>query len=180
MTRQHRHKVMQSYKDKKRKELAIFRQTMKEERGKVKKCYPYANWSQFLKSEAHRGNETALAVLRSKKDKTLPERPQTQGQSHLSVVSKIAEILRTADISGGKYRIDGKGTVILTLPNGGNIRDNGREIHFSASNDQAKQIAAKLAQAKWGNNAQLDNGVLKSKAFSFMPSQTIQSKGISR
>ena len=182
MTRQHRHKVMQSYKDKKQKELTVLRQTMKEERDKVKKRYPYANWSQFLKNEAHHGNETALAVLRSKKDKALPEQPQAQGQPqpYLSVVSKMAEILRAAGVTGGRYRIDGKGAVIFTLPNGSSVRDNGKEIHFSASNDQAKQIAEKLAQAKWGNNVKLDNGVLKSKALIYTPPQIVQSKGMSR
>ena len=92
----------------------------------------------------------------------------------------MGQILRAAGVPGGKYRIDGKGTVIFTLPNGDSIRDNGKEIHFSATNGQAKQIAERLAQAKWGHNVMLDNGVLRSKALSYTPPQVIQSKGLNR
>ena len=182
MDRKRRREVMQSYKDKKRKDFAALHQVMKQKKDEIKECFPCASWSQFLRSEAQRGNESALAVLRSKKDKALPERPQTQGQSqpHLSVVTKMAEIFRTAGVKGGKYRVDGKGTVIFTLPNGGSIRDTGKEVHFSRQDDQTKSIAEKLAQAKWGNDTHLDGGVLKRKSMVYAPIQRAPDKGLSR
>lgn len=182
MLRKDRQRVMATFKEKKRKELTALRLTMKDQREKVKKRYPYANWSQFLKGEAQRGNEAALAILRSKKDKAMQEIPQAkaESQTHLSVVTKVAEIIRGEGINGGRYRIDGKGTVIFTLPSGGTIRDNGKEIHFSAQDEQAKAVAEKLAKLKWGNNAQLDGGVLKSKSLSYTPIRKAPTQGLSR
>ena len=50
--------------------------------------------------------------------------------------NEIAELL---DLP---FEVDSKGTVIFTLPNGGKIRDDGQEIHFSAHDPEAakKQI----------------------------------------
>jgi hypothetical protein len=182
MDRKRRREVMQSYKDKRRKDFTALRQVMKAKKDEVKEHFPYANWSQFLRHESQRGNETALAVLRSKKDKALPERPQAQGQPkpHVSVVFKIAEIFKAAGVKGVSYRIDKKGTVIFTLPNGDSIRDNGKEIHFSNRHDQTKLLAEKLAQAKWGHDVHLDGSVLKRKPITYPPIQRAPDKGLGR
>jgi len=103
-----------------------------------------------------------------------------QSQTRLSVVLKMSEIFRQEGVKGGRYRIDGKGTVIFTLPSGGTIRDNGKEIHFSSQDDQAKAIAEKLAKLKWGNNVQIEGGVVKSKSLSYTPIQRSPSLGQSR
>ena len=92
----------------------------------------------------------------------------------------MTEIFRASGVKGGKYRVDGKGTVIFTLPSGGSIRDTGKEVHFSSQDDQAKSIAEKLAQAKWGNDIHLDGGVLKRKSMTYTPIQRTQDKGLSR
>jgi hypothetical protein len=177
-----RQMVMAAFKDKKRRELASLRQTMKDQREQVKKIYPYSNWNQFLRGEAQRGNEMALAVLRSKKDKALPEHSQAPDQTKpvLLTVSKMVEINQKVGVKDMRYRIDGKGTVFFILPNGSTIRDNGKEIHFSAQDDQAKAIAEKLAQAKWGQNIQLDGDTVKSKSLAYTPIQRSTGKGMSR
>ena len=64
-----------------------------------------------------------------------------------------------------KYRIDGNGTVIFELPDGGTIRDTGRQINFNPHSQKAGELAAKLAQARFGKNVQLENGVWKLKSF---------------
>ena len=112
----------------------------------------------------------------------MPGRPQAQGQSqpHLAVVMQMTGIFRAAGVKGGKYRVDGKGTVIFTLPNGGSIRDTGKEIHFSRQDDQTKSIAKKLARAKWGNDIHLDGGILKRKSMTYTPIQRSPDKGLSR
>jgi len=182
MLKAHRQKVMMSFKERKRKDFDVLRQTMKDKKSEVKKRYPYSNWSQFLQSEARRGNEMALAILRSKKDKVLPDIPQVQGpsQPYLSVISKMTEIFRSEGVKNARYRIDSKGTVIFILPSGGTIRDNGQKIHFSPQDDQAKPLAEKLAQAKWGNNVQLDGGVMKSQSLSYTPIRKAPDIGMSR
>jgi hypothetical protein len=62
-----------------------------------------------------------------------------------------------------KFQIDGKGTIIFTLPDGGIIRDAGPEIHFSAHHERARDLAAKLAQTRWGLSAKLDGCTLTRK-----------------
>jgi hypothetical protein len=47
-------------------------------------------------------------------------------------------------------RIDGKGTVIFTLPGGGSIRDTGREIFYSSHDEKAQEVALQYADKKWG------------------------------
>jgi len=60
-----------------------------------------------------------------------------------------------------KYRIDGNGVVIFDLPDGGTIRDTGRQINFSAHSPKAGELAAKLATARWGKGVELEDGVFK-------------------
>ena len=47
------------------------------------------------------------------------------------------------------YRVDGKGTVLFTLANGGRVLDTGDSVHFS-EHDQAAEVAKRLARVKWG------------------------------
>ena len=182
MLKKHRQELMKSFKAKKRKDFDVLRQAMKDRKNEVKKRCPYSNWNQFLKHEASRGNEIALAILRSKKEKAQPERPQAQNQPkpYLTVVSKMTEIFRTEGVKNARYRIDNKGTVTFTLPTGGTIRDTGREIHFSQQDAIAKPLAEKLAQAKWGNDVRLDGGVLKIKSLSYTPTRKAPDIGIGR
>ena len=63
-------------------------------------------------------------------------------------------------ISGFKYTIDTKGTVIFTLPGGGIIRDDGREILFSGRNAEAKQVASQYAKLKWGERTMLNDNAI--------------------
>jgi|GEM_PF-4187408 len=48
------------------------------------------------------------------------------------------------------YRIDAKGAVLFTLASGGLVRDTGEKVYASANNQNAAQIAASYARAKWG------------------------------
>jgi hypothetical protein len=64
MLRQHRRETMERFRKRKRAELANIRQQMKSKRDEVKATYPFNSWSQFLKDQAGRGQEEALAVLR--------------------------------------------------------------------------------------------------------------------
>ncbi len=70
-----------------------------------------------------------------------------------------------------QYIIDTKGALIFKLPDGATIRDTGTELHFRANNEQAKRIALQLAKAKWGNNTQLEGGIVKSKSLIYTQPQ---------
>ncbi len=47
------------------------------------------------------------------------------------------------------YRVDGKGTVLFTLANGGRVLDTGDSVHFSG-HEQAAEVARRLARIKGG------------------------------
>ena len=125
------------------------------------------NWLDFLRQKAAQGDETALAVLRSRKEEVAPEVAQA-AQERMEVraaylASKTA-ILENAALSaktknrlasmalmeslagGATARISKHGSVIYTLPGGGKICDTGRSISFSA---EARETALAYMSAKW-------------------------------
>ncbi len=58
------------------------------------------------------------------------------------------------------YRVDGKGTVLFTLANGGKVVDAGLSVYFSTQNKEAEMIARRYAQTKWGKGfAVHENGL---------------------
>lgn len=66
------------------------------EREAVRRETPYTSWSDFLRHEAEQGNETALAVLRSRSEAVEPEAAPTtgvsqQGQSYAAITAIRAE-----------------------------------------------------------------------------------------
>ena len=115
------------------------------------------NWLAFLRDRAARGDETALAVLRSRKESVTPERPQ-RGSSVLlapeemeKLSSKVRNQLQSETLMetlapGANMRVTRHGTLIFTLPDGGIIRDTGKKLVFDA--DSAR-LAAEYARKKW-------------------------------
>jgi len=67
----------------------------------------------------------------------------------LLAVATMNELLEREGCAPPKHRIDAKGTVIFYLPEGGTIRDTGREIHFSHQPPAVGELARKFAEAKW-------------------------------
>lgn len=121
-----------------------------------------ATWLDFLRQEAARGNETALAVLRSRKEPVMQERANT---GDLDLENQKAEILARTDIQaktkntlishaimhkvapeGTKSEISSHGVVIYSLPDGGKVCDTGKSITFS---DTAEPTAIAFMQKKW-------------------------------
>lgn len=160
------------------------------QREAVKQKYPYSSWNQFLRWQAEElGNETALAILRSRDEAVEPEKDyqpdskwadrekeilmndkllREEKTALLSIVKMKALAERqaawgNADFAGLKHRIDNKGTVIFTLEGGQTIRDNGKTICFS-NDEKARAVAELYARAKWGNKA-----ILKDNQIVFRP-----------
>ncbi len=181
MLRSDRQMVMKEFHAKEKAERDALRKTMNQKREAVRLQYPFNSWSKFLQHQAAQGNETALAILRSKKEKAFPERPiatslsqtpASTSQNTLASVTKMREIFKSEGIKAElQYIIDAKGTLIFKLPDGTTIRDTGTEVHFTANNEQAKHIASQLVQVKWGNNTQIEGGVVKPKSLLYTPPQ---------
>jgi hypothetical protein len=163
--------VMEKARSKEKAERAALRKTMNQKRAAVRIQYPFNSWSKFLQYQANQGNETALAILRSKKEKALSERHVTTTHSPalatasnvtLTSVAKMRELFKLEGIkTEPQYTIDSKGTIIFKLPNGASIRDTGSEIHFTIHNEQAKCIATKLAKDRWGQSVSIEGSILK-------------------
>ncbi|UQZ90576.1 hypothetical protein C4J81_15725 [Deltaproteobacteria bacterium Smac51] len=175
MFRQQRREVMKAFADKKAKELGTFRQTMKQKRDEVAKHYPYTSWSRFLRHQANRGNETALAILRSRKEKiqrdrhiqTAPSQSSAAAsKATLASVAAMREVFRSEGLKDElQYTIDTKGTIIFKLSDGAFIRDSGAEVHCCANNEQAQRIALKLAQSRWDQTVSQDGNIFKNSSF---------------
>jgi hypothetical protein len=171
MLRKHRREVMEKVRAQEKTERAALRKTVNQKREAVRILYPFNSWSKFLQHQASQGHETALAILRSKKEKALPDRPSvsthnqtsaTVANTALASVTQMRELFRSEGIkTEPQYSIASKGTIIFKLPNGGSIRDTGTEVHFTASNEQAKRIATNLAQFRWGQAVSIEGNVLK-------------------
>ena len=194
LLRNHRKQLLKELQAKKKRDLEALRQTMREKRAEIRSKYPFTTWNQFLRHQAVRGQETALAVLRSLQREVKAECAagvEVTGQysafntKSLAIVDKMRKIWRQE--AGGsyplpvlKYAIDAKGTVIFTLPKGGTIRDTGTEIHFSPNDEKAKDLAQKLAQAKWGLSVDWTGQILKQKQAEKVTVVQARSGGFSR
>lgn len=126
---------------------------------------PPTNWLDYLRQKAARGDETALAVLRSRHEEITSEIPEErQRQARANYLAKKTSILEKTALSGrGQNRLAGValmeslvagvtskiskyGSVIYTLPDGGKICDTGRRISFSPD---ARATALAYMAAKW-------------------------------
>ena len=122
------------------------------------------NWLDFLRQKAAQGDETALAVLRSRQEEVAPEIRQSRMQARAAYLANKTAILENAELStktknrlvsvalmeslasGTTARISKLGSIIYTLPDGGKICDTGRSISFSA---EARETALDYMSAKW-------------------------------
>ena len=123
------------------------------------------NWLDFLRQKAAQGDETALAVLRSRQEEVAPEIRQSRMQARAAYLAGKTAILENAELStktknrlisvalmeslasGATARISKLGSIIFTLPDGEKICDTGRSISFSA---EARETALDYMTAKWG------------------------------
>ncbi len=166
--------------------LAKARLSFQEPRQAVRRDIPFTSWNGFLQHKAGQGNEIALAVLRSRGQTMEPEQAphvkdwSTHGVEQFSLQAGYAgrarEIQEREDLSSRskarlqacirmekalphtafRQRIDHKGTVIFSLADGAHIRDNGRDIFFTAGSENARQAALRYARQKWGRNLHCD------------------------
>ena len=146
--------------------LKLARQYAAQERHQLTAGYP-ANWADFLRQKAAQGNETALAILRSRHEEFAPEQfaaEQEKMRRQTDLQARKTEILEGKGVSdslkktllsdalmrsiapGAAAKISRHGVIIYTLPDGGKICDTGRGISFSES---ARETALAYMAAKW-------------------------------
>lgn len=188
-------------------------------RQEVNTATPFNSWSAFLRMQAEQGSEVALAILRSRKEETTPDKPRSlplapqkqltpqtwherqleirkaealhpMERKELAAVARMRALVATEaaklvlqvplasqdasstpntpdaaatrdnPIKDFSYYVDGKGTVLFTLANGGRVVDAGLNVYFSPHNKKAEMIARRYAQKKWGKGfAVHENGL---------------------
>lgn len=112
------------------------------------------NWLEFLKNRATRGDETALAVLRSHKEAITPEAPkrnapllpEVERLSPKAMNQLRSEALMEALAPGVQMSVTKHGALVFALPEGGIICDTGKKIVFDTS---AERLATAYARKKW-------------------------------
>lgn len=122
------------------------------------------NWLDFLRDKAIQGDETALAILRSRQEVVAPERATDQQKVGNSPLAKETKILENAVLSPQRKRcltsialmekivpgvqasITTHGNIVYRLPQGGKIIDTGRQISFS---QEARETALAYMSMKW-------------------------------
>lgn len=145
--------------------LKMVRQYEAEEIHAVRMNQGTGNWLDFLRRKAGQGDETALAVLRSRKEEIMPEMAQSRMQARSAYLTRKTALLENTElsaktrnrlisialmeslVSGVTSKITKHGSIVYTLPNGGKICDTGKHVSFSP-NDWGMAVA--YASAKWG------------------------------
>jgi len=163
------------------------------EREAVRRDIPFTSWNGFLQHKADQGNETALAVLRSRRESVAEEKEAApakdwsqhgkaqfqdksgiraeyaekeralferegiaaKGKTRLLAVLRMERLAAEGAVAGFRHKVDHKGAVIFTLPDGGKIRDTGGEVLFSPNSER---LARLYAQKKWGPHLLADKG----------------------
>lgn len=117
------------------------------------------------------GKETTYSTLQevraeyAAKAKAIQENNQLMPKSKtgLLAILKMQQLAaedtvqgRENPFAGARGDIDAKGNVLFTLAGGGLVRDSGMEVTFSAGDQAAHTAVVRYAQAKWGQNATVD------------------------
>ena len=111
-----------------------------------------------VKDWAQHGKEQALSASVARAEYAGKERA-ILGQEGISARGKnrLQSVLRMEQVAADfRHHVDRKGTVVFTLPDGASIRDNGKDILFSAGSESAKQTALQYARKKWGKSLHVE------------------------
>lgn len=97
MFRHDRQRVMERLRQNERRDYDLLRSEITEKRTAVRADFPYTSWAKCLQYKATQGNETALAVLRSRNELMEAERPETVASSFPQTLNSIESAEPHAD-----------------------------------------------------------------------------------
>ena len=132
--------------------LAVLR-SKQESVAEEREAAPVKDWSQHGR-EQFASTKAEYAA----KERAALEREGVSGKAkkRLLAVLRMERLATEGSLAGFQHRVDRKGAVIFTLPGGGVIRDEGRELCFSARDEMARRVALAYAQKKWGRGVILE------------------------
>lgn len=93
--------------------------------------------------------------IRERIDMTREDKRSLPAVARLRQLMEAEELNGDSSLKGTTWRVDAGGTILFTLPSGGLVRENAREITFSAYNAQARAVAEKMARLKFGRRYSL-------------------------
>lgn len=135
------------------KNIALAQQQYQNDRQTIYKTYSKRTWADWLKHQAHQGDQSALAALRAREAaQTLDGNTlQGNGQEQTNFTSVIDSITKT-------------GTILFRSKNGA-IRDDGQRLQVSGQADKESIVQAlKITMARYGNKISV-NGSPTFKAY---------------
>ncbi len=169
--------------------LALASQAKEAKERQIQERHPCSSWVDYLKKEALQGNETALDILRSKKIVVEQEpaairhepahETKPAAQRHKAVLKntnlttkdkkRLVAVGKLMDKMGTEFKvtISPSGVLILTLPSGGTVGDDGKRIYFSSFDAHAQDVAREYAKARWGKLGRQAG----ENSYTLMPSQ---------
>jgi hypothetical protein len=154
--------------------LAVLR-SRQESVAEDKEAAPEKDWSQHGREQFSSAKADYAA-----KERTALEMEGVSGSAkkRLLAVLRMESLAAGKGLDGFKHTVDSKGAVVFTLPGGGVIRDEGKELFFSARDEAARHIALAYAQKKWGKTVMLDgNRIMREQA---MEKEKEQRRGMER
>lgn len=87
--------------------------------------------------------------IRERIDMTREDKRSLPAVARLRQLMEAEELNGDSSLKGTTWRVDAGGTILFTLPSGGLVRENAREITFSAYNAQARAVAENMARLKF-------------------------------
>ena len=123
----------------------------REERQQVRDANPVPTWQGYLEAEAGRGNEAALATLRSRQRRT-------QQLEAKVLTAENAERARHVVHQHMRPAIRRDGRVVYRIADGGMVSDEAAQVRVPASTTAAAFLALSLAADRFGARPLVVNG----------------------
>jgi hypothetical protein len=137
---------------------ALVRSIIRVESG-GKRAAPVKDWPQHGREQF-----SAVRADYAAKERAALELENVSGKAKKRLLAVLRMERLTAEesglLSGFQHTVDGKGAVFFTLPGGGVIRDEGRELFFSARDEATRHIALAYARKKWSKGICLEGNRL--------------------
>jgi hypothetical protein len=149
-------------------ELKALRADMARKRAAIHAEHPVMAWQAWLMARAARGDETALAVLRTRRT------PVIKGVGSEILQGTPANDAGAQVFFGLRHRVHANGDVTYELANGERFRDEGLRLRLAGTEASAVEAALRIARAKFGPCLDVEG----SEAFRRQVLEVVVSRGL--